>query len=78
MGTERYEHPAQLLTERFARVMLLLDGDEAGRIGSDRVAARLRNRCEVRVVELPEGAPPGQLHAWRLRELMESATRGSR
>lgn len=75
MGTELYEQAAYLLMERFARVMLLLDGDEAGRRGSDRVTARLRDRCEVRVIGLPEGAQPDQLSDWQLRELIESATR---
>ena len=77
MGTELYEHPAQLLAERFARVMLLLDGDEAGRKGSDRVAARLKDRCEVQVIRLPEGAQPDQLAAELLHGLMERAIRGS-
>jgi DNA primase len=75
MGTELHERPAQLLAERFSRVMMLLDGDEAGRRGSERAAARLRERCEVRVMQLPEGVQPDQLPAWRLREMMESTTR---
>jgi len=75
MGTELYQQPAQLLTQRFARVMLLLDGDEAGRRGSSQAAARLRDRCEVHVIGLPEGAQPDQLPAGRLREVIESAIR---
>jgi len=71
MGTELYERPAQLLRDRFSRVLLLLDGDEAGRLARDRVAARLRDRCEVRVIELPEGVQPDQLPDGRLCELME-------
>jgi DNA primase len=58
MGTELYEHPAQLLRDRFRRVALLLDGDAAGRLGRDRVAARLRDLCEVCVMGLPEGRQP--------------------
>jgi len=46
MGTELYEHPAHLLRDRFRRVLLLLDGDEAGRLARDRVAARLRDSLE--------------------------------
>ena len=49
LGTELYEHPAELLQARFGRVLLMLDGDEAGRLGRNRVAARLRNRCGVRL-----------------------------
>jgi DNA primase len=76
MGTDLHERPAQLLTQRFSCVMMLLDGDEAGRRGSERAAARLRDRCEVRVMRLPEGVQPDQMPARRLRELMESTTRG--
>ena len=52
LGTELYEHQAELLRARFSRVLLLLDGDEAGRLGGDRVAARLRNGCEVDVIKV--------------------------
>jgi DNA primase len=75
MGTELYEHPAQLLHNRFSRVVLMLDGDEAGRLARDRVAGRLRDTSEVRVIELPEGRQPDQLPECRLRELIESAER---
>jgi hypothetical protein len=63
--------------DRFRRVLLLLDGDEAGRRARDRVVARLRNRCEERVMDLPEGAQPDQLPDCQLRELIESATGGA-
>jgi DNA primase len=77
MGTELYEHPTQLLRDRFSRVLLLLDGDEAGRLARDRVAARLRDRCKVRVIELPEGAQPDLLPDCELRELITRSTGGS-
>jgi DNA primase len=76
MGTELYDHPGQLLCHRFCRVVLMLDGDEAGRRARDRVAARLRNRCEVRVIGLPEGVQPDQLPDGELRRWIENATQG--
>jgi DNA primase len=78
MGTELYEHPAQLLRGRFRRVALMLDGDGAGRLGKDRVAARLKDLCEVRVISLPEDRQPDQLPDSMLRQLIESATGWSR
>ncbi len=78
MGTELYQHPARLLGERFASVVLLLDGDEAGRRARGRVAGGLQGRCAVRVVELPEGAQPDQLPDGQLRGLLEAATGWSR
>jgi DNA primase len=77
LGTELYQHPAQLLCDRFRGVLLMLDGDEAGRQAQARVAARLRDRCAVRVMGLPEGAQPDQLPEWRLREWIGSATVGA-
>ena len=73
MGTELYQRPAQLLRDRFRGVVLMLDGDAAGRLGSDRVAARLRDLCEVRVIGLPQGAQPDQLPDWVLRDLIGGA-----
>ena len=78
MGTELYEHPVQLLRGRFRRVALLLDGDAAGRLGRDRVVARLRDLCEVCVIGLPEGRQPDQLPDSELWQWIESATGCSR
>ena len=52
----------------------MLDGDEAGGLARNRVAVQLRERCEVRVIELPKDAQPDQLPDSRLRELIEGAT----
>ncbi len=71
LGTELYGHPARLLCERFHRVLLMLDGDVAGRQARGRVMARLRGRCEVRVIELTEGAQPDQLPDRVLQRLIE-------
>jgi DNA primase len=73
LGIELYERPAELLSERFRRVLLMLDGDVAGRQGRGQVVSRLRDRCEVDVIELPEGAQPDQLPDDELRQLIKSA-----
>ena len=75
LGTEMYEHPAQLLRERFRRVLPMLDGDVAGRQARGRVVGRLKDGCEVGVIELPEGAQPDQLPDSELRQVIESTTR---
>jgi DNA primase len=77
LGTELYERPAQLLGERFRRVLVMLDGDVAGRQASGRVAARLQDRCEVRVIELTDGAQPDQLPNDELRQLIERSMEGN-
>lgn len=50
-----------LLLERFRKVLLMLDGDQAGREASPAIAARLSKNCSVGVVRLPDGAQPDQL-----------------
>lgn len=75
LGTELYEHPAQLLQNRFSRVVLMLDGDDAGRAARDRVRARLKDRCDVRVIQLREGLQPDQLADDELRQLIEGASK---
>jgi DNA primase len=70
MGTELYEAPARLLQDRFARVMLMLDGDAAGRTARVRVANRLKDKCAVRVVELADGAQPDHLPNRELHKLL--------
>jgi DNA primase len=71
MGTELYEHPAQLLGNRFAAgVVLLLDGDDAGRMAQRKIVSRLRERCRVRVVELPDRVQPDQMREGELRSIL--------
>lgn len=71
MGTELYEHPAELLARRFAAgVVVMLDGDQAGRMAGQKVAAGLRQSCEVRVIELPAGVQPDQMRERDLRDLI--------
>jgi DNA primase len=74
MGTELYQHPARLLRERFTSVVVLLDGDEAGRKARGQVAGGLRDKCAVRVIELPEGVQPDQLPDGQLRGLLADTT----
>ena len=61
-----------LLLERFKRVVLMLDGDAAGRGASRAIAARLSTRCSVGVVHVPDGAQPDQLQPEVIQRLLES------
>jgi len=76
LGTALYERPAELLRGRFDGVVLMLDGDAAGRPAQEGIARRLRQWRQVRVVGLPDGVQPDSLPEWRLRELLGSATVG--
>jgi len=60
-----------VLLERFQTVLLMLDGDQAGREASRAVAARLSKKCSVGVVRVPDGAQPDQLPPEVIRRLRE-------
>jgi DNA primase len=70
MGSSLSVQQERALLERFGRVVLLLDGDEAGRAASRAIAARLAARCLIRVVQLPEGAQPDQLSPAAIQHLL--------
>ncbi len=70
MGTALYQHPERLLRERFRQVVLLLDGDQAGRRASMAIAARLASGCSVRVIELAPDTQPDQLATGSIRQLL--------
>ena len=45
-----------ILVERFERVVLMLDGDAAGRTASRMISAKVSERYPVVVVTVPDGA----------------------
>ena len=71
MGTNLSEHQAQLLTERFLRVVVMLDGDQAGQRASPLVAARLTGRLAVETVAVPAGMQPDQMSSCQIRYLLQ-------
>ncbi len=70
MGCALSTRQESMLVERFRRVVLMLDGDPAGRAAGRRLRARLSGTCEVALVELPDGAQPDQLPASAIRPLL--------
>jgi DNA primase len=68
MGVTLSEVQEQLLLARFPKLVLILDGDEAGRRASQQLATRLKGKVSLSVVEVPSGRQPDQLS----REEMES------
>ena len=72
MGSSLSAAQETALLERFDRVILLLDGDAAGRAASRTMAARLSGRCLVSVVPIPDGAQPDQLSLAAIQQLVGS------
>jgi DNA primase len=67
MGCSLSRRQEQLLRGHFDEVVLLLDGDKAGRTAGPTIAARLVSVLSTRVVEVPAGSQPDQLGADQIR-----------
>src|ERR1017187_9183698 len=70
MGCSLSEEQEKLLARHFRQVVLMLDGDEAGRRAAGDIAGRLARRAWVRVVDVPAGKQPDQLLTQEVRELL--------
>jgi DNA primase len=73
MGSTMSKAQEELLREHFGQVVVMLDGDEAGRGASVEIADRLK--CvvyQVQVVELPDSVQPDQLSDGELQRCLES------
>ena len=56
MGAAITDEQVELLKENFDRVLLLLDGDEAGKKAAEAIAQKLIHDLFVRIATLPEGS----------------------
>jgi DNA primase len=70
MGSTLSRPQADLLSTHFDRVLLMLDGDDAGRHGAAAVTSALAGRIEVVPILLDEGTQPDQLPAVAVRRLL--------
>jgi len=81
MGTALTEPQCRLLKRLVSRVVLLYDGDDAGRAAAEKaIPLSLHEGLHVSVVQLPDGEDPDSLVGSRgvdgLRELLEGAVPG--
>ena len=67
MGCSLSLRQEQLLREHFEEVVLLLDGDKAGRTAGAAIAERLISKVSTRIVEIPAESQPDQLGADQIR-----------
>lgn len=70
MGCVMSAQQQALISAHFKQVLILLDGDHAGRQAAADIAARLVHHLYVRVVELPDGQQPDLLSSEQLRGLL--------
>ena len=69
MGSSLSDAQEKLL-EQFNRVILLFDGDDAGRAAALVIAPRLMARMFVKVITLPDGTQPDQLSSDEIKKLL--------
>ncbi len=70
MGCSISAEQEQRLVQHFRQVVIMLDGDEAGRRAATEIAGRLANSVWVHVVDMPDGKQPDQLPAQEIQELL--------
>jgi DNA primase len=73
MGSSLSAAQESRLLHHFARIVLMLDGDVAGRAASEVIATRLSDRRSVQVVRVPDGSQPDQLSRSSIRQLLMMA-----
>lgn len=74
MGISLSEVQEQLLLERFQQLILMLDGDEAGRRASQQLAARLRGKVSLSVAGVPSGRQPDHLSNEEIDRIVRGAS----
>ena len=70
MGCSLSEEQEGLLVQRFSQVVIMLDGDDAGRKGAGEIGAKLAHRMWVRVVNVPNGKQPDQLSIQEVQQFL--------
>jgi len=74
MGTSFSQRQSELLLSHFARVTLMLDGDEPGRRAAEVIAPLLMPKVPVRNVELSKCVQPDQLSSAEIDTLVGPAS----
>ena len=67
MGCSLSRRQEELLQQHFREVVLLLDGDNAGRRAGAGIAQRLVSKVSTRLVEPPSGTQPDMLNPDQIR-----------
>jgi DNA primase len=71
MGAALSSDQKNLLIQRFRRVTLMLDGDQAGQTASHAAAQRLAGRCHIRQIEAGPGRQPDEMSDEEIRRALE-------
>lgn len=78
MGSTMSKAQEKLITDHFGHVVVMLDGDDAGRRGTEDVADRLQRVIfQVKTIELDPGMQPDQLREDEISKELEGIIVGS-
>jgi DNA primase len=72
IGCTLSEAQEKILTTEFREVVLFLDGNDAGRKGSEEIALRLSKKMFVRIIETPTDKEPDTLSPEEIKTLLGS------
>jgi DNA primase len=73
LGSSLSKEQEAMLADRFLRVVLLFDGDDAGRTATDDCLVRLGRHLWVKGLVIPNGKQPDDFEAEAITELISSA-----
>ena len=73
MGASLSVEQERLLLAHFEKLILMLDGDTAGRAASHAIAARLSDKCCIAAAPLPDGVQPGHMSDSAIRWLLAAS-----
>jgi DNA primase len=73
MGAALYDAPQRALLRHFRSVILMLDGDAAGRRATAAITVQLQPYATVHVVHLPDGVQPDQFTIDDVREILPAS-----
>ncbi len=76
MGCAISEEQEALLVKHFRKVVVMLDGDEAGRKGTDEALLRLGRKVWAKAITLPPGKQPDQLRGEELQAALQNEGAG--
>ncbi len=74
MGATMSARQVELLSEHFSKIVLLLDGDNAGRCGTQRAQEMLAKRMQVLIAPLPDKRQPDKFEPYQLKELIDDVS----
>jgi DNA primase len=73
MAVSLSEMQEKILLERFPHLILMLDGDEAGRRASQQLVGRLAGKVALAVTEMASGRQPDQLSSEEVQRVLQTA-----